>query len=363
MRVIDLAELERLGEITLGRGKVISAKTLAHHPGEYPVYSSSTRGDGVFGRYGLYEFDEELLTWSVDGGGDIFHRTQHRFSITNVAGFLRINTKLIDYRYLYYLLRFKHSRADFDWTYKAHPSVLRRVYRDLPILPLEEQKRIARILDEADLVRKKTQALIDKYDELAQSLFLDMFGDPVTNPKGWEVKTIGRTCEMLDRLRRPITKKDRISGPYPYYGATGVLDYVDSWIFDEKLVLLGEDGARWGQGEQSAFLIEGKTWVNNHAHVMKPRVSELEYWYLIFVLNQLNLLPYVTGTTIPKLTQKALLSIPIPIPPIQTQFNFANRIGQIQHNKVSCEQTMNASNNCFNALLQRAFNGELTKNE
>jgi type I restriction enzyme S subunit len=61
---------------------------------------------------------------------------------------------------------------------------------EIPLPPLEEQKRIAGILDEADLVRKKTQALIDKYDELAQSLFLDMFGDPVTNPKGWEVKPL-----------------------------------------------------------------------------------------------------------------------------------------------------------------------------
>ena len=78
---------------------------------------------------------------------------------------------------------------------------------------------------------------------------------------------LGDVCDVLDSHRKPITKKDRIAGDIPYYGATGIVDYVKDYIFDERLVLLGEDGAKWGAGEPSAFLVEGKTWVNNHAHV------------------------------------------------------------------------------------------------
>ena len=74
--------------------------------------------------------------------------------------------------------------------------------------------------------------------------------------RNWATKPLGDVCDILDRLRKPITKRDRISGPYPYYGATGVLDHVADYIFDEPLVLIGEDGAKWEVGENSAFSIE-----------------------------------------------------------------------------------------------------------
>jgi type I restriction enzyme S subunit len=87
----------------------------------------------------------------------------------------------------------------------------------------------------------------------------------------WPTVKLGDVCEVLDFKRKPITKKDRISGEIPYYGATGIVDYVEGFLFEEKLVLLGEDGAKWGASEPSAFIVEGKTWVNNHAHVLRPK--------------------------------------------------------------------------------------------
>ena len=85
---------------------------------------------------------------------------------------------------------------------------------------------------------------------------------------GWEEKALGKICEVLNNQRVPITTKDRKSGPYPYYGASGIVDYVDDFIFNERLVLVGEDGAKWGSFEKTAFLVDGKYWVNNHAHVL-----------------------------------------------------------------------------------------------
>lgn len=130
---------------------------------------------------------------------------------------------------------------------------------------------------------------------------------------------LGEVVDILDSLRRPITKSDRKSGPYPYYGATGVLDYVEDYLFDEQLVLVGEDGAKWGTGENSAFQVEGKVWVNNHAHVLRPKRDKLLDRYLIEILNEANLMPYVTGVTVPKLNQEKLRSIPIPLPPLEVQ--------------------------------------------
>ena len=135
----------------------------------------------------------------------------------------------------------------------------------------------------------------------------------------WSTVPLGEIVEILDSLRKPITKHDRKPGPYPYYGATGILDYVEGYLFDEPLVLVGEDGARWGRGEFSSFSVDGRIWVNNHAHVLRPNRERVEDRFLIEVLNRMDLTSYITGVTVPKLNQAKLKSIPIPLPPLEVQ--------------------------------------------
>jgi type I restriction enzyme M protein len=130
---------------------------------------------------------------------------------------------------------------------------------------------------------------------------------------------LGEVVEILDSFRKPISKHDRTPGPYPYYGATGILDYVEGFLFDEPLVLVGEDGAKWGAGDLSAFAVEGKVWINNHAHVLRPKRDRLLDRFLIEVLDEADLMPYITGVTVPKLNQKMLRSIQIPLPPLEVQ--------------------------------------------
>jgi len=135
----------------------------------------------------------------------------------------------------------------------------------------------------------------------------------------WKTVKLGDVCEVLDKLRKPITKKDRSSGEIPYYGATGIVDWVADYIFDEKLVLVGEDGAKWDAGDKTAFIIEGKSWVNNHAHVLRPISSLVTHEWLAYYLTSINLMQWVTGLTVPKLNQAQLRSIPIPLPPLAEQ--------------------------------------------
>src|SRR5262249_326004 len=98
--VKTLAELVDTGVVQLTRGKIISKTDIAAYPGNYPVYSSAKENGGKFGEYGKFLFDEELITWSVDGGGRLFHRPKHKFSVTNVGGVLRIrDTSVLDYKY------------------------------------------------------------------------------------------------------------------------------------------------------------------------------------------------------------------------------------------------------------------------
>lgn len=136
--------------------------------------------------------------------------------------------------------------------------------------------------------------------------------------QGWEIKKLGEVCEILDHLRVPITKKDRREGCYPYYGASGVQDYIDSYIFDGRYLLVGEDGAKWGPNDKSAYIIEGKSWVNNHAHILKINdclSDKLVEYYLVAK----DLQEFITGAIVPKLTQQALRNIPIPVPPLPVQ--------------------------------------------
>ena len=135
----------------------------------------------------------------------------------------------------------------------------------------------------------------------------------------WPIMSLGEIVEIFDSFRRPITKHDRKPGPYPYYGATGILDYVEGYLFDEPLVLIGEDGAKWGPGESSSFGVDGKVWVNNHAHVLRPRREHVMDTFLIEVLNQMDLTSYITGVTVPKLNQARMKSIEIPLPPLPVQ--------------------------------------------
>lgn len=127
----------------------------------------------------------------------------------------------------------------------------------------------------------------------------------------WEYKKLGDVCEVLDSKRKPITKRNRISGMYPYYGASGIQDFVNSYIFDGRYLLVGEDGAKWGSKEKSSYIIEGKSWVNNHVHIISLNNEYIDS-FIKYYLNFKDLTPYITGAVVPKLTQSALLNISIP---------------------------------------------------
>ena len=146
----------------------------------------------------------------------------------------------------------------------------------------------------------------------------------------WTYKKLGEVANIHDTLRKPVTKKDRRAGIYPYYGATGIQDYVDNYIFDGRYVLIGEDGAKWGANEQSAYIIEGKSWVNNHAHVLSFTSNVCDS-FVAYYLNYKDLDSFISGAIVRKLTQKSLISIPIPIPSLSEQESIVAELDAINH--------------------------------
>jgi len=133
-------------------------------------------------------------------------------------------------------------------------------------------------------------------------------------PRGWGWKQVSEIVEIHDRGRIPIKESQRIAGNTPYCGANGIIDYVDGHTHEGDFVLLAEDGGNFKGFEQSAYLMSGKFWANNHVHVLRGKEKLLDSKYLYFVLYFSDLTPYLTGATRPKLTQSALQKIIIPIP-------------------------------------------------
>ena len=184
----------------------------------------------------------------------------------------------------------------------------------VPVPPLEVQQEIVRILDHftaltAELNDKLTAELTARKKQYAyyrDELF--------RTAKDADIYFLNEISENCDNQRKPVTSGNRIAGEYPYYGASGIVDYVDDYIFDGDYLLISEDGANLlARSTPIAFSISGKNWVNNHAHVLRFDTYETRRYIEIY-LNSIDLSPYITGGAQPKLNQKNLNKIPIPLP-------------------------------------------------
>lgn len=177
--------------------------------------------------------------------------------------------------------------------------------------------------------------------------------------EGWEIKKLGEISENLDKKRIPITKSKREKGQIPYYGASGIVDYVKDFLFDEELLLVSEDGANLlARTYPIAFSIKGKSWVNNHAHVL--RFLDIDNQRFIeYFLNSISLKPFVSGMAQPKLNQKALNSISIPIPPLQEQKQIVKILDaaftEIDKAKANIEKNIINAQELFQSRLDDIF--------
>ena len=206
--------------------------------------------------------------------------------------------------------------------------------------------------------------------ELFESYLQSVFAPPSLklrtgkeSGKDWETKKLNEISENLDSQRVPITKKVRSSGKYPYYGASGVVDYVGEYIFDNDLLLVSEDGANLlARTYPIAFSITGKSWVNNHAHVLKFEKVESQK-FVEYYLNSIKLDPYVSGMAQPKLNQKMLNSIPVPYPPYSEQKLILKKLDNlsVETKKLEkiYEQKLADLEELKKSVLSKAFQGEL----
>ena len=162
-------------------------------------------------------------------------------------------------------------------------------------------------------------------------------------------------CQILDSMRVPITASDRKEGEYPYYGANGIQDYVADYIFDDELVLLAEDGGNFGSKERPiAYRVSGKCWVNNHAHVLKPKEG-LDVDYLCYSLMFYNVDGMVNGATRKKLTQAAMRKMQIPSRSMEEQKFIVDELNRIIKIKEQRQQELQLLDNLIKARFVEMF--------
>ena len=246
------------------------------------------------------------------------HLSNQRFTSLQLKDEYR---KDFDYRFLYYYCFILDAFCLDHVNVSSFPSVDMKAFRsfEFPLVPLAVQREIVRILDqfttlEAELeveLEAELEARRAQYEHYRNHL---LSYDSLATCGPVDMVELGSVVTLLDSRRIPLKKGDRVSGEYPYYGASGIVDYVDSYIFDEDLLLVSEDGANLkARTKPIAFSTSGRVWVNNHAHVLKVESSFYQK-FLEEYLNSLDLEPYLVGSTQPKLNQSGLLSIPVPLP-------------------------------------------------
>ena len=153
----------------------------------------------------------------------------------------------------------------------------------------------------------------------------------IFNKNEWKKVKLGDVCNILDSKRIPISEEKRIKGEYPYYGANGIQGYINDYIFDEELVLLAEDGGNFGSKTKPiAYKISGKTWVNNHAHVLKAKDEIVSTDFLLYSLMFYDVTKLITGTTRKKLTRTGMEKINLSIPSLDIQNKITSNLQKIE---------------------------------
>jgi restriction endonuclease S subunit len=245
----------------------------------------------------------------------------------------------------------------------------------LPCPPVEEQLKIVELLE--DHLSRLDAALTDlkqakiRSAQFRRSLFYSLFNGLVGEfgkKVDWKSYFLSEIVEILDNRRIPVNSTERSfrSGTVPYYGATGQVGTIDKPIFDDELLLLGEDGVQFFDPDKpKAYLIAGPSWVNNHAHVLKGKDSIVNQKLLMHYLNQFNYVGYANGTTRLKLTQGSMNRIPVSLPsrPIQEEMiEFIDQQLSIMDASVKAAESVTIQSLTLRrSLLQAAFTGQLTK--
>lgn len=312
--------------------------------------------DNIIGRVNID--DKTLEKYSVNYGDILFQRsseTREEVGTANVylgdktvtfGGFVIRGKKIGEYNPIFMngLLKSKSARKEIttksggSTRYNVGQEILMDVNIKLP--SLEEQSKIANFLSNVDNIIEEQEGKVKDLEQYKKGMMQKIFEQEVRfkDENGgeypeWEEKKLGECIVCLDNMRKPLnsTERQEMKGNIPYYGANGIVDYINDFIFDERLILLAEDGGNFDEfaTRPIAQIITGKSWINNHAHVLKAKENYIDY--IFYTLVHKDIRQYINGTSRAKLNKSDMLDIKIDIPCIEEQTKIANFLSNIDN--------------------------------
>ena len=315
----------------------------------------SNRYAGALDSKYLIRNGDVLISWSASLGvfiweGEDAWLNQHIFKVV-------FNKAEIDKDFFVYQMRYLLNK----YASLAHGATMKHLTKStfeslqFKYPSLSQQQMVANHLKKVDLLCASFRKAQSALDTLVKSRFIEMFGDPNHSSKLYQFE---EAFVIRDDLRMPLSKMDRTkmhSGTlYPYYGANGVVDYINDYRVDCEALCLAEDCGSYGLGEKCSYLIAGKSWVNNHAHVLLPtKRCNLTYADTLFTL--LDISKYISGTTRSKLTQKQMRNILIPLPDIDAQLRYEAFVNQIDKLRFDVQKQIDKLETLKASLMQQYF--------
>lgn len=315
-----------------------------------------------------------IIPSCIDGA----NLTENAAKITNIKG--------INQKYLCFFLKSEFAQYQMQSatiaTTQAKLALFRIESLTFPLPPLSEQQHIVERIEELfaklDEAKERLQEVADSFAVRKAAILHKAFTGELTkqwrlengvSDESWEEKKLSEITENQDSKRIPLSKsqRDNMNRIYDYYGASGIIDKVDDYIFEGKKLLIGEDGANLvTRSKNIAFIADGKYWVNNHAHILDVKDTVL-LMYLCNYINNMDLIPYVTGSAQPKLTQAKMNNIKIFLPTLPEQHEIVRLIDDLlareRKAQQAAEQALASIDLMKKSILARAFRGELGTNK
>lgn len=303
------------------------------------------KGDILFARRNAYLRRASLVEFDGCCSGDAFVLRENYHKV--VSGFLAF---------------LMNSNALWDYANSnAAGTMSKRVkWRDLEeyeflLPPKDQQAQLAELLWAMDEVIEKEKEIFKQVDNLFK-----VETKLISETKGKkDIRKLKDVCLIKDNLRKPInsSERDLIKGDVPYFGANGLVDYLNDYIFNEDLVLIAEDGGNFNEfyNREIAYRVSGKSWVNNHAHVLTVKEKSFPIDWLFYSLVHKNILMYITGTTRLKLNKSDLENITIWLPKIDEMNILINKLQKIDLNRKQINCKLQSSQSLQKSLINQVF--------
>ena len=329
--------------------------TEVEESGKYPIYSANVFEEfGRTNKQNVTDFSQPSIVWGIDGDWMVNCIPANKpFYPTDHCGVLRIKSEALMPDYVALALQVEGEYERFSRHNRASTQRIQNLQISIPQHAVQEAvvNQVRRVDDQLAEKRKEIMELT----EAIRLKFQTVFGDVLMPGSGVERRPLGRLCVNLDSMREPITSHKRQKGSIPYYGASGIVDYVKDFLFDERLLLVSEDGANLlTRKTPIAFEVSGKTWVNNHAHVLRFDDYCMQQ-YVEHYLNYTDLAAYINKNANPKLTQEKLEGIAIPIPSKEALSSFAKYMDERRKQQTTLLASYNELQKSRKELIEKAF--------